>query len=100
MTAYIAQLEVSQSVPATPRRSNGSDGPGDAARADRAFAGAASGKDGKNPDVAKAREDRAKLLGYIVNAGNLDAKKSDEAPRPVSPVKPVSAAELPFVSCG
>lgn len=48
--------------------------------------------------MARAREDRAKLLGYIVNAGNLDEKRNDDAPRPVSPVKSVSIGQLPYVS--
>jgi hypothetical protein len=86
MTAYIAQLEQSHpSVPATPRQSDGDeDGNFPPQRKD-------------NIEVAKAKEDRAKLLGYIVNAGNIDDKRND-APRPVSPVKPVKSAELPLVS--
>lgn len=93
MTAYIAQLETSHSVPATPRR-------GSAASTDEteSILHSRAPNPAKNSEVAKAREDRAKLLGYIVNAGNLDEKRNDEAPRPVSPVKPVSAGQLPYVS--
>lgn len=50
----------------------------------------------ENPEVLKAKEDRAKLLGYIVTAENMDEKR-DDAPRPISPVKPMITAELPFV---
>jgi len=85
MTAYIVQLEQSHpSVPATPRQSDDDDGSFQPQRRD-------------NIEVAKAKEDRAKLLGYIVNAGNIDDKRND-APRPVSPVKPVKTAEMPLVS--
>lgn len=93
MTAYIAQLETTQSVPATPRR--GSAGSTDDSES---LFNSKAPNAAKNTEVAKAREDRAKLLGYIVNAGNLDEKRNDEAPRPVSPVKPVSVGQLPYVS--
>jgi hypothetical protein len=93
MTAYIAQLETSHSVPATPRR--GSAGSTDDSES---ILHSQAPNPAKNSEVAKAREDRAKLLGYIVNAGNLDEKRKDEAPRPVSPVKPVAIGQLPYVS--
>lgn len=65
MTAYIAQLE-HQSVqsgtlsnPATPRQSM--------------VALGGENKGGKDKEeVVKAKLDREKLLGYIVNAGNID----------------------------
>lgn len=86
MTAYISQLEQATgtpSAPATPRQNSGS-------YAERTGAPV-------NTEVAKAKEDMAKIRAYIVNAKNIDDAR-DEAPRPVSPVKPVKPAELPYVS--
>ena len=83
MTAYIAQLESANgttSAPSTPRQLR------------------AGGEETKhNPEVRKAKEDMAKLQGYIVNAQNIDDAR-DVAPRPITPVKPARSVDLPFVS--
>lgn len=85
MTAKIAELEVqaqaASSIPATPRQSTSPRG---------------NSKD--NAEVLRAREEKAKLQGYIVNAGNIDAQKDEEGPRPVSPVKKeVKLTDMPLV---
>lgn len=91
MTAYIAQLEQGQ-VP-----------PGESAHQNEASASvndvpeSKSGRIVSNPQVLKAKKDRAKLQGFIVTAGNLDDQRA-EGPRPVTPMRPVNAAQLPLVS--
>ncbi len=93
MTAYIAQLENAQTTaPQTPRA-----GETDESRL-HVPANVPNGRVVSNPDVLKAKEDRAKLQGFIVNAGNLDVKR-DDGPRPVTPLKAVPAAQLPMVQC-
>jgi hypothetical protein len=91
MTAYIAQLEQGQVTP------------GDTAQHSDTNANLKdvpeyqSGRVVSNPQVVKAKEDRAKLQGFIVTAGNLDDQRAD-GPRPVTPMRPVNAAQLPLVS--
>lgn len=87
MTAYIAQLEHAQVLP----QDNPSREP------EIRGAHQHSNRNVSNPEVLKAKEDRAKLQGFIVTAGNLDEQRA-EGPRPVTPMRPVSAAQLPLVS--
>lgn len=87
MTAYIAQLEQSQ---ATTSELN-------APATDNQRHLQQTNRNVSNPDVLKAKEDRAKLQGFIVTAGNLDDQRAD-GPRPVTPMRPLSTTQLPLVS--
>lgn len=87
MTAYIAQLECAQSTQAEPASFEGEQKQGVPHQSNRNVS---------NPEVLKAKEDRAKLQGFIVTAGNLDEQRA-EGPRPVTPLRAVSAAQLPLV---
>lgn len=90
MTAYIAQLEQGQAVtPDVTEQSGTREGQDDVLYHQ-------SNRTVSNPQVLKAKEDRAKLQGFIVTAGNLDEQRA-EGPRPITPLRPVNTAQLPLV---
>lgn len=91
MTAYIAQLEQGQ----VPTGESANDN--DRLAHETGLAPNQSNRNVSNPEVLKAKEDRAKLQGFIVTAGNLDEQRAD-GPRPVTPMRPMSAAQIPLVS--
>lgn len=91
MTAYIAQLEQSQVTTGDSNCAN------DQRTGQQDVRREPSNRNVSNPEVLKAKEDRAKLQGFIVTAGNLDEQRLD-GPRPVTPMRPMSAAQIPLVS--